>query len=259
MAPPAQRCLDRCRRALVATERDTPRWGGVQPSGVRFDQIYGDNSGTGGGQTPFDTDRDGAATQEDEFVSISNDNATPLDISGWQIWSDSTGSGAPDRPVDGLYRTFPPGTVLQPGETLYIVNEITGPAPSWLRKPPKAGSSLVQVVCGPTCSPKEAAAAQARPLHSWIHPAAAISFSTCRPASPMCRMKPDFRAPTTSALRRATRSCPINRRALRTAIVPALAPTERGMLASPVSRRAPGFVPLRVRTRWRICRWAIWF
>ncbi len=106
---------------------------------MRFDQIYGDNSSTGEGQTPFDTDGDGAATQEDEFVSISNDNATPLDISGWQIWSDSTGSDAPDRPVDGLYHTFRPGTVLQPGETLYIVNEITGPAPSWAQEASEGG------------------------------------------------------------------------------------------------------------------------
>ncbi|MGZ2259797.1 Hint domain-containing protein [Roseobacter sp. A03A-229] len=107
--------------------------------GVRFDQIYGDNSGTGGGQTPFDSDGDGSATQEDEFVSITNDNATPLDISGWQIWSDSTGSGAPDKPQDGLYHTFPSGTVLQPGQTLYIINEISGPAPNWAQEASEGG------------------------------------------------------------------------------------------------------------------------
>lgn len=103
-------------------------------NGIRFDQIYGDNSGTHDGQQPFDTDGDGTATQEDEFVSVHNANAAPMDISGWQIWSDSAGTGAPDAPQDGLYHTFPPGTVLQPGETLYIINEITGPAPIWAQE-----------------------------------------------------------------------------------------------------------------------------
>ncbi|WP_158270014.1 Hint domain-containing protein [Litoreibacter ponti] len=103
--------------------------------GVRFDQIYGDNSGG----PEFDTDGDGTATQEDEFVSISNDSGGPMDISGWQIWSDASGVGAPDLPQDGLYHTFPPGTVLAPGETLYIINEITGPVPSWAQEASEGG------------------------------------------------------------------------------------------------------------------------
>lgn len=90
--------------------------------GIIFDQVYGDN--TGGAE--FDSDGDGTATQEDEFVSFTNTSGTAVDISGWQIWSDATGAGAPDGPQDGLYHTFPPGTVLSPGETIYIVNEITG-------------------------------------------------------------------------------------------------------------------------------------
>lgn len=107
--------------------------------GIRFDQIYGDNSGTHDGQQPFDTDGDGTATQEDEFVSITNTTAVPMDISGWQIWSDSTGSGAPDTPQDGLYHTFPPGSVLQPGETLFIINEITGDVPDWAQEASEGG------------------------------------------------------------------------------------------------------------------------
>ncbi|MEL6885031.1 MAG: Hint domain-containing protein [Pseudomonadota bacterium] len=107
--------------------------------GIRFDQIYGDNSGTHDGQQPFDTDGDGTATQEDEFVSITNTTGTPMDVSGWQIWSDSAGTGAPDAPQDGLYHTFPPGTVLQPGETLYIINEISGDAPNWAQEASEGG------------------------------------------------------------------------------------------------------------------------
>lgn len=107
--------------------------------GVRFDQIYGDNSGTANGQQPFDSDGDGTATQEDEFVSFTNTTGSPMDISGWQIWSDSIGTGAPDAPQDGLYHTFPPGTVLQPDETLYIVNEITGAPPDWAQEASEGG------------------------------------------------------------------------------------------------------------------------
>ncbi|RPE67418.1 lamin tail-like protein [Pacificibacter maritimus] len=90
--------------------------------GIIFDQFYGDNSGG----AEFDTDGDGIATQEDEFVSFTNTSGAPVDLSGWQIWSDMTGAGAPDGPQDGLYHTFPPGTVLNPGQTVYVVNEITG-------------------------------------------------------------------------------------------------------------------------------------
>lgn len=107
--------------------------------GVRFDQIYSDNSGTDNGQQPFDTDGDGTATQEDEFVSFTNTTGGPMDISGWQIWSDSAGTGAPDAPQDGLYHTFPPGTVLQPDETLYIINEITGAPPDWAQEASEGG------------------------------------------------------------------------------------------------------------------------
>lgn len=107
-------------------------------NGVRFDQIYGDNSG--GGPVPtFDTDGDGTATQEDEFVSITNTTGGQLDISGWQIWSDSTGGGATDTPVDGLYHTFPPGTVLRPGQTLFIINEITGAVPKFAQEASQGG------------------------------------------------------------------------------------------------------------------------
>ncbi|MEM8539037.1 MAG: Hint domain-containing protein [Pseudomonadota bacterium] len=95
----------------------------VNIEGLIFQQIMPDNSGA---PSPFDTDLDGTATQEDEFVSVTNTNATALDISGWQIWSDSTGSGAPDAPQDGLFHTFPPGTVLPPGGSLWVINEITG-------------------------------------------------------------------------------------------------------------------------------------
>lgn len=90
--------------------------------GLIFGQIMPDN--TEGAE--FDSDQDGTATQEDEFVSVTNTTGAPLDVSGWQIWSVSTGTGAPDAPVSGLYHTFPSGTVLAPGQTLWVINEVTG-------------------------------------------------------------------------------------------------------------------------------------
>ena len=114
--------------------------------GIRFDRNYGDNSGTSNGQQPFDTDGDGKATQEDELVSITNITGGPMDISGWQTWSDSTGTGAPDAPQYGLYHTFPPGTLLQPGQTLYIINEIPGGAPKWAQEASQGGVELGKAV-----------------------------------------------------------------------------------------------------------------
>lgn len=95
----------------------------VNLGGIIFSQVYTDNSG--GPAPEFDSDGDGRATQEDEFVAVANLSGAPVDISGWQIWSDSTGGGAPDNPVDGLYHTFAPGTVLDAGASLTVINEIT--------------------------------------------------------------------------------------------------------------------------------------
>lgn len=106
-------------------------------NGVVFGQLYGDNSGG----AEFDTDSDGATTQEDEFVSVTNTTGAAIDISGWEIWSDSTGTGAgADPPADGLYHTFPPGTVIAPGDTIYIINEYTGTLPSWAQEASVGGT-----------------------------------------------------------------------------------------------------------------------
>jgi hypothetical protein len=104
-------------------------------NGVIFSLIYGDNSGG----AEFDTDGDGTATQEDEFVSLQNTTGSAIDLSGWQIWSDMTGAGAPDGVQDGLYHTFPSGTIIQPGKNLYIVNEISGTPPSNMQEASEGG------------------------------------------------------------------------------------------------------------------------
>lgn len=108
-------------------------------NGVIFDQIYADNTQSATTDPEFDTDGDGTTTQEDEFVSFTNTTGAPVDISGWQVWSDSAGSNAPDIAQDGLFHTFPPGTVLAPGETLFVINEITGPTPHWAQEASEGG------------------------------------------------------------------------------------------------------------------------
>ncbi len=106
-------------------------------NGVIFDQVYGDNSGG----AEFDTDGDGNTTQEDEFVSFTNTTGTAIDVSGWQVWSDSTGANEyGSAQNDGLYHTFPSGTVLQPGTTLYITTEYSGSVPNWLQEASEGGS-----------------------------------------------------------------------------------------------------------------------
>lgn len=104
-------------------------------NGIVFGQIYGDNSGG----AEVDTDGDGTPTQEDEFVSFTNTTGASVDISGWQVWSDWSGSGAPDSGTDGLYHTFPASTVLAAGQTLYVINEITGAPPSWAQEASEGG------------------------------------------------------------------------------------------------------------------------
>ena len=91
-------------------------------NGIIFDQLYGDN--TSGAE--FDTDYDGTATQEDEFVSFTNTTGSAVDVSGWQVWTiGTTGSGAPDSQQEGLYHTFGVGTQIAAGDTLYVLNELS--------------------------------------------------------------------------------------------------------------------------------------
>ncbi len=90
--------------------------------GVAFNQVMPDNSGG----PVLDSDGDGTASQEDEFVSFQNTTDGDLDISGWQVWSVSAGYNAPDVAKTGLVHEFGADTVLEGGETLWVISEITG-------------------------------------------------------------------------------------------------------------------------------------
>lgn len=93
---------------------------GIDLNGLTFYEVLTDNNG---GATGFDVDNDGAATDADQFVSFVNTTGAPLDISGYEVWSTTQAGG--DTTVY-RYHTFAPGTVLQPGEVIYVVTEYTG-------------------------------------------------------------------------------------------------------------------------------------
>ena len=76
----------------------------------------------------FDTDMDGSATNEDEFVELYNTTGSDVDISGWNIITDSTSGG-------GAIFTFPGAlnsgtTIIPAGEVVTVVGEYTGALPA---------------------------------------------------------------------------------------------------------------------------------
>lgn len=102
---------------------------GLVTNGVTITQVHA-NAGTAtderfGATLDIDGDIDGegSATAADQFVSFVNTTDAPVDISGYQVWSTTQLGG--DTNVYP-YHTFAPGTVLQPGEVIYIVTEYTG-------------------------------------------------------------------------------------------------------------------------------------
>ncbi|MBL1221170.1 lamin tail domain-containing protein [Chryseobacterium sp. L7] len=59
---------------------------------------------------------------DDDFIAFKNYSSQPVNISGWQLYVDQNGAGAP-------VFTFPSGTVLQPGQyTLVVADWNPGPA-----------------------------------------------------------------------------------------------------------------------------------
>ncbi|MEZ4833266.1 MAG: lamin tail domain-containing protein [Caldilineaceae bacterium] len=88
--------------------------------GVTFDSVLPDNNG---GYFGFDVDGDGAVSASDQYVSFVNISQSAVDVSGWEVWS--TTQTSLDDDVK-LYHTFDPGTVLFPGDVIYIVTEYTG-------------------------------------------------------------------------------------------------------------------------------------
>lgn len=97
----------------------TTNQAGINLNGITFRDVLPDNNGAGG----FDIDGDGASTNADQFVSFVNTTNASVDISGYQVWSTTQADG--DTTVY-RYHTFVNGTVLKPGEVIYVVTEYSG-------------------------------------------------------------------------------------------------------------------------------------
>jgi len=80
---------------------------------------YADNNPLGGG-AGVDLDGDGNAgdlVNSDEFIVLTNNAPSAVDISGYELYSSGT-----------AYHTFPPGTVLQPGDSITVITNYNDPA-----------------------------------------------------------------------------------------------------------------------------------
>lgn len=78
--------------------------------GILINEILVDPAGA----LNFDTDGDGTASSADEFVEVANVSASPIDIGGWQVWSDS----------DNLWFTFPGGTIVPGGAKALVISDV---------------------------------------------------------------------------------------------------------------------------------------
>jgi hypothetical protein len=95
---------------MVSTAQAAPTTA-VLDSGVCINEVLADPNST---TDNFDTDGNGTAETEDEFVELYNLSGAAVDISGWQLWDDGV----------GLWFTFPPATVLQPGAYAVVVTAV---------------------------------------------------------------------------------------------------------------------------------------
>lgn len=83
--------------------------------GVFISELLADNAGG----SAIDTDGDGRATKADEFIELQSTSGSPVNLDGYQIWTEKL----------GLVHTFGPGDVLNPGQTVTVVGEYTGTPP----------------------------------------------------------------------------------------------------------------------------------
>ncbi|MEQ9466491.1 MAG: lamin tail domain-containing protein [Ekhidna sp.] len=80
-------------------------------SGIVFNEILTDANSSG--EFNYDTDGNGTANNEDEFIELYNMSESAVDISGWEIWEEG-----------GLYFTFPASTIVQPGAYVGVITAV---------------------------------------------------------------------------------------------------------------------------------------
>lgn len=79
-------------------------------SGVVINEVLYDPNGT----YNYDTDGNGTADTPDEFVEIFNTSASPVDISGWQLWDEAASA----------FFTFPASTELGAGKYAAVMSTV---------------------------------------------------------------------------------------------------------------------------------------
>ncbi|MDX8351578.1 Hint domain-containing protein [Cognatiyoonia sp. IB215182] len=90
--------------------------------GLFISEILADNVGGSG----FDTDGDGGSNKSDEYIEIQNATGSTIDLSNYQLWSQTNGllfDFASVSPPD-------PTPTVAPGETATVVGEYSGTPPS---------------------------------------------------------------------------------------------------------------------------------
>lgn len=67
------------------------------------------------GPPDYDTDGNGTAQTEDEFIELYNTSASPIDISGYQLWRPAT---------DLVWFTFPAGSIVPAGRYAVVITKV---------------------------------------------------------------------------------------------------------------------------------------
>lgn len=82
-------------------------------NGLFFSEILADNAGG----SAVNVNGQGGANKQDEFVEIQNSSGGPIDLNGYQIWSDK----------HGLLHSFGAGDEISAGGTATVVGSYTNP------------------------------------------------------------------------------------------------------------------------------------
>jgi hypothetical protein len=82
--------------------------------GIVINEILADPNSSGSGGMNYDTDGNGTADNQDEYVELYNASNSDIDISGLQLWDKGLGN----------WFTFPPGTTLKAGAHALVLNAV---------------------------------------------------------------------------------------------------------------------------------------
>lgn len=85
-------------------------------NGIFISELLVDNAGSGA----FDTDADGSINKADEYIELGNVSGAPIDLDGFELWSEK----------NGLLFSFGAGDVLDNDDAATVVGNYSGTPPS---------------------------------------------------------------------------------------------------------------------------------